>query len=161
VGWAIAPRPVIARLAEAKQTSDLHSDQLAQAVLLRFAESGELARHLELTRQAGAERLRVTLRCCARYLPTGSRFTRPEGGMSLWVELPAPFTAEALLSRVEQRGVDFLPGNFFSALRSHPRALRLSFGGLSPDQIARGLQILGEAAATEPAAALEPVTASV
>jgi DNA-binding transcriptional MocR family regulator len=161
VGWAIAPRPVIARLAEAKQTSDLHSDQLAQAVLLRFAESGELARHLELTRQAGAERLRVILRCCARYLPTGSRFTRPEGGMSLWVELPAPFTAEALLSRVEQRGVDFLPGSFFSAQRSHPRALRLSFGGLSPDQIARGLQILGEAAATEPAAALEPVTASV
>jgi DNA-binding transcriptional MocR family regulator len=161
VGWTIAPRPVIARLAEAKQTSDLHSDQLAQAVLLRFAESGELARHLELTRQAGAERLRVTLRCCARYLPTGSRFTRPEGGMSLWIELPAPFTAEALLSRVEPRGVDFLPGSFFSAQRSHPRALRLSFGGLSPDQIIRGLQILGEAAAAEPTAALEPVTASV
>ncbi|HMF79031.1 MAG TPA: PLP-dependent aminotransferase family protein [Bryobacteraceae bacterium] len=161
VGWAIAPRPVIARMAEAKQTSDLHSDQLSQAVLLRFAESGELARHLDLTRRVGAERLSSILRCCARYLPAGSRFTRPEGGMSLWVDLPAPFTAETLLSRVEQRGVDFLPGNFFSVQRSHPRALRLSFGGLSPDQISRGMQILGEAAASEPAAALEPVAASV
>jgi DNA-binding transcriptional MocR family regulator len=161
VGWVIAPRPVIARLSEAKQTSDLHSDQLAQAVLLRFAESGELARHLELTRETGAERLRVALRSCARYLPPGSRFTRPEGGMSLWVELPAPWNAEALLSRAEQRGVDFLPGSFFSAKRSHPRAFRLSFGGLSPDQIARGLQILGEAAAAEPTSALEPVAAFV
>jgi 2-aminoadipate transaminase len=161
VGWAIAPRPVIARLAEAKQTSDLHSDQLAQAVLLRFAESGELGHHLELTRQAGSERLRVALRCCAQYLPAGSRFTRPEGGMSLWVELPAPYTSEGLLNRAEQRGIDFLPGRFFSVQHGHPRALRLSFGGLSPDQITRGMQILGEAAAAEPTAALEPLTASV
>jgi 2-aminoadipate transaminase len=161
VGWAIAPRPVIARLAEAKQTSDLHSDQLAQAVLLRFAESGELGHHLELTRQAGSERLRVALRCCSQYLPAGSRFTRPEGGMSLWVELPAPYTSEGLLNRAEQRGIDFLPGRFFSVQHGHPRALRLSFGGLSPDQITRGMQILGEAAAAEPTAALEPLTASV
>jgi 2-aminoadipate transaminase len=162
VGWVIAPRPVIARLAEAKQASDLHSDQLSQAVLLRFAESGELARHLELTRRAGAERLQAILRGCARYLPAGSRFTKPEGGMSLWVDLPIPFSAESLLNRVEQRGVDFLPGRFFSAHRAYPRGLRLSFGGLSPEQISRGLQILGEAAAAEePAATREPVAASV
>ncbi len=59
VGWVIAPQPVIARLAEAKQLSDLHSDQLSQAVLLRFAESGELARHLERTRLTGAEKLNL------------------------------------------------------------------------------------------------------
>ena len=45
VGWAIGPRPFIARLTEAKEASDLHSDQLSQAVLLRFAESGRLAAH--------------------------------------------------------------------------------------------------------------------
>ncbi len=55
VGWVIAPRAVVARLAEAKQISDLHSDQLSQAVLLRFAESGELERHLTQTRAAGAK----------------------------------------------------------------------------------------------------------
>jgi 2-aminoadipate transaminase len=146
VGWVIAPRPVIARLAEAKQISDLHSDQLSQAVLLRFAESGELARHLARTRHEGARRLQALLRSCARYLPAGATFTRPEGGMNLWIELPAPLTAEALLSRVEERGVNFLPGRYFSARRAHPRGLRISFGGLSPEQIARGIQILGEAA---------------
>lgn len=165
VGWVIAPHSVIARLADAKQISDLHSDQLSQAVLLRFAESGELAHHLERTRRAGAERLNAALRACERYLPPRSQFSRPEGGMSLWIELPAPLTADSLLARVQERGVDFLPGRFFSAGSSHARNLRISFGGLSPEEITRGVQILGDAARELAAAAanpsFEPATALV
>jgi len=166
VGWVIAPQEVIARLAEAKQLSDLHSDQLSQAVLLRFAESGELEHHLERTRSAGAELLACVLESCARFLPPGSRFTRPTGGMSLWVELPAPLLADSLLRRANERGVDFLPGRYFSARRPHARGFRLSFGGLTPAEIARGLEILGEAARAElasfaNAAPLEPVAALV
>jgi 2-aminoadipate transaminase len=166
VGWVIAPRAVIARLADIKQISDLHSDQLAQAVLLRFAESGGLSHHLERTRRAGAERLSAVLRACARCLPAGTKFTRPEGGMSLWIELPAPLTAGGLLSRVQECGVNFLPGRCFSARRPHLRGLRISFGGLPPEQITRGIGILGEAAANELAASatqarLEAVAALV
>jgi 2-aminoadipate transaminase len=152
VGWVIAPRAVIGRLAEAKQISDLHSDQLSQAVLLRFAESGELAHHIDRTRRAGKDRLDAVLGACGTYLPPGTNFTRPEGGMSLWVELPAPLSAEHLLSRAQERGVNFLPGRYFSARRPHARGLRISFGGLAPDQITRGIQILGEAARRELAA---------
>lgn len=166
VGWAIAPRPVIARLAEAKEVSDLHSDQLAQAVLLRFAESGELARHLERTRQSGAERLHAALDACARHLPARSRYTRPEGGLNLWIELPAPLSAEAVLRRAQENGVTFLAGPYFSIRPSHTRSLRISFGGLPPEQITRGIQVLGEAAESELAADaagndLEPAAALV
>jgi 2-aminoadipate transaminase len=146
VGWVIAPRAVVAHLAEAKQVSDLHSDQLSQAVLLRFAESGELARHLGRTRADGAERLEAALGALNRYLPRGASFTRPEGGMSLWIRLPAPLTAQALLSRTQERGVDFLPGRYFSARSSQERNLRISFGSLSTGEIMRGLRIVGEAA---------------
>jgi 2-aminoadipate transaminase len=149
VGWVIAPRAVIECLAEAKQISDLHSDQLSQAVLLRFAESGELAQHIERTRRSGRERLNAVLRACAAHLPSGTKFTRPEGGMSLWVELPAPLNAENVLSRAQERGVNFLPGRYFSARRTHARGLRISFGGLDTEQITRGVQILGEAARRE------------
>ena len=152
VGWVIAPRAVIECLAEAKQISDLHSDQLSQAVLLRFAESGELAQHIERTVRTGRERLNTVLRACAAYLPAGAKFTRPEGGMSLWIELPAPINAEHLLTRVQERGVNFLPGRYFSARRAHARGLRISFGGLAPEQITRGIQVLGEAARRELAA---------
>ncbi len=146
VGWVVAPRPVIARLAEAKQTCDLHSDQLSQAVLLRFAESGELARHLERSKASGAERLAAALAACARHLPPGARFTRPQGGMSLWIELPAPLLAADLLQLAQERGVSFLPGDQFSHRREHRRAFRLSFGGLPPRKIEEGLAILGAAA---------------
>lgn len=166
VGWVIAPRAVVARLADAKQLSDLHSDQLSQAVLLRFAESGELERHVERTRHEGANRLEAVLRACRRYLPPGAKFTRPEGGMSLWIELPEPLNADHLLSRVEERGVSFVPGRHFSARRPHLRGLRISFGGLKPDEITRGIRIIGEAAgeqlaATAAHASFEPVAALV
>jgi 2-aminoadipate transaminase len=166
VGWVLAPRAVIDSLAEAKQISDLHSDQLSQAVLLRFAESGELAQHIERTVRAGRERLKAVLSACAAYLPAGAKYTRPEGGMSLWIELPAPLNAEHLLTRVEERGVNFLPGRYFSARRTHARGLRISFGGLAPEQITRGIQIVGEAARRELAASaatatLEPALALV
>jgi 2-aminoadipate transaminase len=166
VGWVIAPRTVVARLADAKQVSDLHSDQLSQAVLLRFAESGELALHLERTRLAGAARLEAALRACAAHLPHGATFTRPEGGMSLWIELPPPLNAEDLLRRVQERGVNFLPGRYFSAGQGHSRGLRISFGSLTPAQIARGIQVIGEAAVEVLAASvsrtnLEPLAAVV
>lgn len=152
VGWVIAPRPVVAHLADIKQISDLHSDQLSQAILLRFAESGELGRHLDRTRRAGLERLNTVTDACERYLPEGTTFTRPDGGMNLWIDLPAPLTAVSVLAAAQARGVDFLPGSYFSAGRTHERGLRISFGGLSPEQIRRGIRILGEAAAAELAA---------
>jgi 2-aminoadipate transaminase len=146
VGWMIAPRPVIARLAEAKEISDLHSDQLSQAVLLRFAQSSESRRYLERACTAGEERLQAVIEACARYLPEGAKYTRPEGGMSLWIELPAPLTAAAVLEESESRGVSFLPGKHFSLRRSHARALRISFGGLRPAEITSGIRIISEAA---------------
>src|SRR6202040_742120 len=82
VGWVIGPKNFIARLTEAKEASDLHSDQLSQAVLLRFAESGRLEAHLEKMLAAGGIRLKAILSACAKELPEGSRYTRPEGGMN-------------------------------------------------------------------------------
>ncbi len=149
VGWVIAPREMISRLAEEKHTADLHSDQLSQAVLLRFAQSGELARHLEQTCQAGAERLKTAFEACQRYLPTRAKFTRPEGGMSLWIELPAPLRTDAVLERSRELGVDFLPGRTFSLSNSHQRAFRLCFGGLAPDCIETGFRLIGEAITAE------------
>lgn len=166
VGWVVAPRPVVARLAEAKQWADLHSDHLSQAILLRFAESGELDRHLERTCREGRARLRAVLEACACYLPEGSKWTRPQGGMSLWVDLPAPLEAETVLSRTRERGVDFLPGSYFSSRPAHRRSLRLGFGGLPVAAIKRGVEILGAVASEELAgcsacASLEPGVALV
>ena len=155
VGWVIGPRETVAQMAEEKQISDLHSDQLSQAVLLRFAQSGELARHIGRTCEAGRLRVEAAMDSCRACLPEGCLWTRPEGGMSLWITLPAPLSSEALLAAVRPQGVDFVPGRQFSLTGAHGRSLRISFGGLSPEKIRRGLRIIGEAAKRQVTASLQ------
>jgi len=149
VGWALGPKPLIERLRQAKEASDLHTDQLAQAVLLEFAESGRLEAHCARMLETGGERLAATLDACRRYLPAGTRWTRPEGGMNVWVRLPEPLDASELLPRAQKEGVAYRPGRFFTVSHPEPGALRLSFAGLPPEQIRRGLEILGRVIAAE------------
>ncbi len=144
VGWAIGPRHFIARLTEAKEASDLHSDQLSQAVLLRFAESGRLEAHRKKMLAAGSERLKTILGACAKELPKGSRYTRPEGGMNVWVRLPEPLDASELATRAERENVSYLPGRYFAVSRPQTHGLRLSFAGLPSDKIRTGLAVLGK-----------------
>ncbi|PWU07724.1 MAG: PLP-dependent aminotransferase family protein [Terriglobia bacterium] len=163
VGWALGPKPLMERLRCAKEAADLHTDQLSQAVLLEFAQSGRLEAHRARVLAAGAERLGATLDACRRYLPTGTRWTQPEGGMNLWVRLPAPLDASELLPRAQKEGVAFLPGRYFEVARREPGALRLSFAGLEPEQIRKGVETLGRvvAGAMENAADAEPAPALV
>lgn len=143
VGWVLAPRPLIEKLADAKQWSDLHTDQLSQAVLLRFAESGRLERHRQRMLAAGRERLQAALESCEKYLPAGARFTRPRGGMNLWIELPEALDTLELLARAEREGITYLPGKYFAVSRPQPNALRISFAAMTPEEIRSGLAALG------------------
>jgi 2-aminoadipate transaminase len=143
VGWVVGPKPLLDRLRQAKESADLHTDQLSQAVLLEFAQSGRLEAHRARMLQTGAERLAATLDSCRRYLPAGTRWTQPQGGMNLWVRLPEPLDAGELLPRAQKEGVAYLPGRYFAVSRLDPGALRLSFAGLEPEQIREGLAVLG------------------
>ena len=143
VGWVVARRSLIEKLTEAKQWSDLHTDQLSQAVLLRFAESGRLERHRRRMLVAGRERLEAALSACEKYLPSGAKYTRPRGGMSLWIELPEQLDAAELLPHAEREGVTYLPGRYFAVSRPQPNGLRISFAGMTPEEIRSGLAVLG------------------
>ncbi len=149
VGWAVGPKALIGRLRQAKEASDLHTDQLSQAVLLEFAVSGRLEAHRARVLKAGAERLIATLEGCRYRLPAGTRWTRPEGGMNVWVRLPEPVDAAELLPRAREEGIAYLPGRYFSVTRLERGALRLSFAGPTPEQIREGLTILGRIVAGE------------
>jgi 2-aminoadipate transaminase len=149
VGWVTAPAKVATELVEARQWCDLHTDHLSQAILLRFAESGRLADHMASVRAAGRERLRAVLHACVDHLPEGSEWTRPAGGMNLWLRLPRGVDAAALLPRCEREGTTYMPGRHFAILHRDPSALRLSFGGLSPERIEAGVAALGRVCAEE------------
>jgi 2-aminoadipate transaminase len=164
VGWALGPKVLIDRLRQAKEAADLHTDQLSQAVLLEFAQSGRLQAHRARVLRAGAERLAATLDGCAGHLPSGSSWTRPDGGMNVWVRLPEPLDAGELLARVQKEGVTYLPGRYFAVSRLESNALRLCFAGLAPDDIRKGLAVLGRLFSSElqnPAGRFESASAMV
>ncbi len=144
VGWCIAPESVIERLRLVKQTTDLHTDQLSQATLAEFTRRGLLARHLARMRKLYRSRLAALEEALEKQMPEEVRWTRPGGGMCLWVELPPGFDASELLIHVRERGVLFAPGRYFYFQNPQPNTLRLGFAGLDERRIARGVATLGE-----------------
>jgi len=138
VGWIVAPAAAIERLRVVKQTTDLHTDQLAQAVLAEFLRRGLFAKHVAKMRKVYTSRLAALDEALRKHMPE-ARWTRPEGGMCLWLELPPGFDASELLIHVKERGVLFAPGRYFYVQGPLPNTLRLGFAGLDEKQILRGV----------------------
>jgi 2-aminoadipate transaminase len=147
---------LIQQLGRTKQWTDLHSDQLSQAIMLEFARSGRLHKHLENVLAAGKASLEATLAGLQESLPPGSRFTKPEGGMNLWVTLPPGLDPEALLEDARRAGVNYLPGRHFELEQKFRQCLRISFAGLEPARIREGLRRLGAVFAEKSPVKLEP-----
>jgi 2-aminoadipate transaminase len=144
VGWCLAPESVIERMRLIKQATDLHTSQLAQATLAEFLRRGCLERHLARMRRLYLRRLEAAEQALARHMPEGVRWTRPEGGMSLWVSLPAGFDSAELLGEARERGVLYAPGRYFYLSAPEPNTLRLGFAALEERKIARGIARLAE-----------------
>lgn len=143
VGWIVARAPVIERLRMAKQATDLHTDQLAQAALAEFGRRGGFARLVKKARQLYRVRLERLEAALKAHFPEEVTWGRPEGGMSVWVTLPPGLDAGVLLFKARERGVLFTPGRYFYFQAVQPNTLRLGFAGVSEKQIGPGIEILG------------------
>jgi 2-aminoadipate transaminase len=144
VGWIVAPATAVERLRVVKQTTDLHTDQLAQATLAEFLRRGMFARHLSKMRKVYASRLNALDEALRKYMPEGTCWTRPDGGMCLWAELPPGFDASELLIHAKERAVLFAPGRYFYVQNPLPNTLRFGFAGMEEKEIARGVATLAE-----------------
>jgi DNA-binding transcriptional MocR family regulator len=144
VGWIVAPSNVIERLRLVKQSTDLHSGHLGQAILAEYLRRGLLGRHLERTRKAYSGRLAVLEQALGRHMPAGTKWTRPEGGMCVWLELPPGFDSNELLIHTRERGIVFAPGRYFYFQNPQPNTVRLGFAGVGERDIARGIATLAD-----------------
>ncbi|HVO58934.1 MAG TPA: PLP-dependent aminotransferase family protein [Dongiaceae bacterium] len=144
VGWIVAPAAAIERLRVVKQTTDLHTDQLAQASLAEFLRRGYFSRHLSKMRKLYATRMHVLDEALRKHMPEETRWTRPEGGMCLWLELPPGFDASELLIHAKERGLLFAPGRYFYVQSPLPNTLRLGFANLDEKDLARGAATLAD-----------------
>lgn len=143
VGYVVAAKPVIRKLVLMKQAADLHSSTINQMVVAKVAETHFLAQIAKI-RAAYVARRDAMLGALDKYMPEGAEWTRPEGGMFVWVTLPEGMDGAALLARsVETEKVAFVPGQAFFADRSGANTIRLSYSCANEAMIEEGIRRLG------------------
>jgi 2-aminoadipate transaminase len=143
VGWVVAPEEVIARMVQMKQGMDLHTSTFTQMVAWETARGGFLDRHVRTIRTVYAERRDAMLAALERHMPPGVSWTRPHGGLFLWVTLPPGLDAEVLLADALREKVAFVPGRSFFPNGGGEGTLRLNFSYCRPELIAEGMHRLG------------------
>lgn len=165
VGWATAPAPVLERLLVLKQIEDHGTSLLVQAALHAFLEDGGLEEHLDRVRVAYRERREAMLEALDAYAPDAVRWTRPEGGLFLWVTLPETVDGGDIFAAARERGVLFSRGELFHPDGGGRNTMRLTFSSAEPEAIRAGIRILGtllreripQGAASRPGERLETV----
>ena len=143
VGWVCAAKPVISRLVLIKQASDLHSASLNQMVIEHVART-KMDEHVKTLRSTYQDRRDHMLAALERHMGQGVEWTRPEGGMFIWLTLPAHLDGADLLAKsLQDERVAFVPGRAFFADGSGGNTLRLSYSCATPEEIDEGLSRLG------------------
>lgn len=143
VAWMAAHPSLLRRLVHAKQGLDLHASSLGQAVAHEAIRESLLDHHVPLLRRVYAERRDTMLRALEREMPAGTRWTRPGGGMFVWVTLPPGLDAAQLLPAALEQRVAFVPGAAFFANGGGANTLRLNFSFSDPRTIEEGVRRLG------------------
>ncbi|MGD9510300.1 MAG: PLP-dependent aminotransferase family protein [Geminicoccaceae bacterium] len=144
IGWIVAPRPVIEKLVLIKQAGDLHTSGLNQMAMLAVAKE-IVPGHAGEIRAAYRERRDAMLAALERHMPAGVTWSRPGGGMFLWLTLPGNVDAAVLLERaIDDADVAFVPGAAFFPDRSARNTLRLSFSLNPPAEIEAGISRLAQ-----------------
>ena len=144
LGYLVAPPALYPKLLQAKQAADLHTPGFNQRVVAEVIQDGFLDRHVPTIRARYHAQRDAILAVLARELgDSGAEWTRPAGGMFVWVRLPAGLDAQALLPAAVDAGMAFVPGAPFYAEQPDARTLRLSFVTATPAEIERGMAALG------------------
>ncbi len=149
LGWIVAPRRVVERSTLVKQGMDLHTSTLAQMVAYEVIQNGFLKQHVSEIRRVYKERRDLMLATMDQHFPDGIHWTRPSGGLFLWVTLPSYIKATSLLEKALERKVAFVPGDTFYPYSDQANTFRLNFSNARPEQIEKGIQRLGELLAEE------------
>ncbi|MFT4255761.1 MAG: PLP-dependent aminotransferase family protein [Pseudoxanthomonas sp.] len=143
LGYVVAPEPLFSKLVQAKQAADLHSPSLSQRIVFETVKDGFLDTHIPIIRDLYGRQCRCMLDALERHFPAQAQWTRPEGGMFVWVNLPRGIDTTRLLAKAIAQNVAFVPGAPFFATDPQLNTLRLSFVTVPPERIEAGIGTLG------------------
>ncbi len=145
LGWICVPPALMDKLVVAKQAADLHSNYLSQRIIHQFLIDNDYEAHLARLRTSYGEQCTAMIRAIETHFPEDVKFTRPEGGMFLWITLPPGLSAMKLFELAIERNVCFVPGSAFHANGGGENTLRLNFSNSNAERIENGIGRLAEA----------------
>jgi len=155
LAWIVADPEVLVPIVRAKQAADLHTSTYTQMIAHEVLSSGFLDEQIERVRSYYKAQRDVMLGALETHMPEGISWTRPTGGMFLWLTLPEGVNATELAYEAVKENVAYVPGEAFFADGSGENTLRLSYSIATPEEIEQGMARLGEVFKKH----LEPVTA--
>ena len=145
LAWVIAPPEVITKLIMAKQGTDLHTSTFNQIVAFEVGRGGFLDQHVKLIRKTYRERRDVMIDTLEEHMPDGVSWTKPKGGLFLWVTLPDTVDSTDLFKDALEQHVAFVPGAPFFAEGGGHNTMRLNFSNAKPEMINEGIARLAKA----------------
>jgi 2-aminoadipate transaminase len=145
LGWICGPKDIIKELVTAKQAADLHTGTVVQRILSQYLQDNDLDSHVAMLRKAYGQRRDAMISAMEQSFPGEATFTRPQGGMFLWVSLPAGLSSLRLFEVAIGQKVAFVPGTPFYVDGGGESNLRLNFSNASESDIETGIARLGAA----------------
>lgn len=139
IGWMNGPKSIINQFEKVRQCADLHSNTFGQYVLYEFVAQGLLEPHVQKIREDYRVKRDIMVEMMEQTFPQGVTWTRPNGGLFLWVTLPEHIDTKELLYKAVEKKVAFVYGQPFFPHGEITNALRLNFSNASHDGIREGI----------------------
>ncbi len=144
IAWVIGHPDILDKIVMAKQTSDLCTSPFVQKIIARYMEKGLLDKNLKKTIELYRERRNLMINCFKKYMPKGVSWTEPQGGLFLFVTLPAHLDADILFKKAIEKNVAFVAGSSFFCNDSGHNTLRINFSFSDNYEIETGVQRLSQ-----------------
>ena len=146
VGFVIGPAPVLSKMTVCKQTEDVHTNLFFQTVCHRFMTEYDFDGHVAGIRALYRGKAGIMLDALEQYMPAGVTFTRPEGGLFVWVTMPERVDLMTFCRAALERKVAVVPGTAFAtdSDRYTAHSFRVTYATPTDAQLREGVQILGE-----------------
>jgi 2-aminoadipate transaminase len=143
VGYLVGQADLIAAIAKRATNLYISPGMVSQAIVYQFCVSGDIERSIATVNAALKERASALAAALREHIP-GARFTEPDGGYFLWVELPDTVDVDALLPAAEKRGVAIVKGSDF-LLEGGRHSLRLAYSAVKAEDVEEGVKRLATA----------------
>ena len=142
LGWIIGPESLLEQIYVCKQCLDLCPPVLDQYIACEFLTSGALDTNLVKTIAEYRRRRDLMLGLLDKYMPAGTTWTHPDGGLFLWLTLPESIDTVALYDEALSAGVAYVAGSFFYPDGSHRNTMRMNFSFIEESKMEPGIKIL-------------------